>query len=144
MKITSGDLWKLDADLRVVTTNGILKKNGEAVMGKGIALQAAKRYPQLGRQLGECLAQSGNQAYFFAPDIATLPTKHHWKDPSDPKLIERSIQELIGICDAQGKQQILMPPPGCGLGGLAWDTVRELVAPLLDDRFTVVLYQPGL
>ena len=40
MRYDTGDLWSYPADYRVVTTNGIIKKDGEAVMGAGVGLLA--------------------------------------------------------------------------------------------------------
>lgn len=39
----------------VVTTNGVIRKNGDAVLGKGQALEAKKLVPGLEHQLGEYL-----------------------------------------------------------------------------------------
>jgi hypothetical protein len=33
----------------VITTNGIVNKNGEAIMGRGVALEAAKKFKDLPR-----------------------------------------------------------------------------------------------
>jgi len=41
------NLWEYPADARVITTNGFVKNNGEAVMGRGCAREAARKYPRL-------------------------------------------------------------------------------------------------
>lgn len=121
----------------VVTTNGIRKANGEAVMGAGLAKQAAQRFSSLPKRLGELLRERGNHVYVF-PDlkIITMPTKEHWRAPSPLWLIERSCKELARL---QLPGPIYLPRPGCGLGGLSWGKqVRPLIEGLLDDRFIVV------
>lgn len=112
-------------------------------MGKGVAQQAAQRYPQLADLLGNHLRMNGNHVAFFAPDIVTLPTKEHWRDPSPWSLVQRSLQELVALTNIQEWQQVVLPPPGCGLGGLQWSQIEADCQQLLDDRFLVVHYQPS-
>jgi hypothetical protein len=55
-----GNIWDHHQDgWIVVTTNGIIKSNGDAVMGAGIALEAARKFPDLPRQLGDRLRVIG-------------------------------------------------------------------------------------
>lgn len=130
------------ADVRVITTNGSLKANGEAVMGKGCALEATRRYPRLPNALGTLLRTYGNHAHFFQGyNLITFPTKHQWFDEeADPKLIYRSLDELLKIVNAHKFSKVLMPRPGTGSGRLNWLAVRSIVAERLDDRFLVVDY----
>ena len=62
MREVVGDIWDYHAKGHWVgiTTNAVTKENGEAVMGRGIALQAAQRFPLLARQLGAKLRHDGN------------------------------------------------------------------------------------
>ena len=62
-----GNLWTFeypntspDSYVRCITTNGFVKKNGEAVMGRGCAKEACERYPGLAKQLGEKIIKKGN------------------------------------------------------------------------------------
>lgn len=52
----TGDIWQVfdNADLFCITTNAILDKNGELVMGKGIAGEAKKAFPLVASCVGEC------------------------------------------------------------------------------------------
>ena len=43
-----------------ITTNGFVKRNGELVMGKGNAGEAAKRYPELAKEAGWVVDTFGN------------------------------------------------------------------------------------
>jgi hypothetical protein len=51
MRERRGDLWalahELNADAVAITTNGFIKANGLAVLGRGCALEATKRWPDL-------------------------------------------------------------------------------------------------
>ena len=51
-----------------IPTNGIVKANGHAVMGTGIAKICAVRYPEAPAILGNCLNQSGNQICYILTD----------------------------------------------------------------------------
>lgn len=133
-----------------VTTNGITKKNGFAVMGKGIALEADQRYGLAGR-LGDLLKSKGNHVHYMGlytagnenlgnvrqNHIFTFPTKHHWRDPSNPELIRQSAWELVFECQKLGIKTCYLPPAGCGCGGLNFEKqVRPILDPILDKDTT--------
>ena len=79
-----GDLWAQSqtADAVVITTNGSVKKDGKAVMGRGCAKQAAHIYPELAALLGVRIKARGNQPYVFLfgkkkqPDLHRPAGKH--------------------------------------------------------------------
>jgi hypothetical protein len=120
-----------------VTTNSVIKRNGQAVMGAGIALDASRRFPELPARLAKHLTEGGNHPYIFPQyRIVTIPTKHHWKDKSDIDLIESSCKKLIQCADHFSK--LYIPRLGCGNGGLSWNDVRNRISSILDDRFIVV------
>ena len=113
----------------IVTTNGIVKKNGCAVMGGGIALEAKERFPDLPKKLGELLVTRWNQLFVF-PEyrLVTLPTKDHFKDDSDIKLIKTGLKELHEFMfnhDECAIEKIYSPLLGCGLGNLSWEEVSK-------------------
>lgn len=134
-----------------ITTNGVVKADGHAVMGAGIAKTANERF-QLSARLGEYLKQYGNRAFnmgiyqryhlnmpiFFT--IFTLPTKHDWKENSDITLICKSCEQLMEMCTKFGITKCYLTPPGCGCGNLNYETtVKPWISQILDDRFIVVL-----
>lgn len=142
----TGDLWRLaDADDQsfvVVPTNCCIKQDGTAVMGAGVAKDAAKRFPELPRLLGNALKmeECGPQIHeFLELGVICLPTKNDWRDPSDLTLIRSGLRQLAEH-SALFEQNYYMPMLGCGLGGLDWKTdVRPIiVAELPSDNFIVV------
>lgn len=168
-----GNIWDLasDYDAIVITTNGYVKKNGEAVMGRGIALEAAEKNPGLPLLLGEAIKEEGNRVFMFplwrvwnskVPHVRTwnpvteitfitFPVKPvvgtkgemGWKAKADIDLIRTSTEQLVELMDAvKGYDTVIMPRPGCGNGGLKWEQVKPVIEPLLDDRFTVVTFHP--
>ena len=136
-----GNIFDQKCDAICITTNGIIKKNGEAVMGAGIALQAKIKYPQLPKLLAEKIAQEGNRVYSFKLDddrsIVTFPTKNHWRDDSDIELIKQSLLQLVWMTTQNEWEKVCLPRPGCSNGKLKWTDVKRYVSKL-DDRFIVV------
>lgn len=140
MKIVEGDLLQMPG-VKCVTTNGVIKGNGEAVMGAGIALKASKANPWMPRRLGHLITQHGNRTFNLGHGWVALPTKHHWRQDSDLDLIKTSCQQLVSMADKFGWTDVYLPAPGVGMGNLNWDSVHAILDEILDDRFTVVLYR---
>jgi hypothetical protein len=145
MKTSTGDLWTFPSDWRIITTNGVVKKDGTAVCGRGTAYQAKKRYPKIAYALGQFLNQHGNHVgeFIFHDEetgdevkLLTMPTKHHWVENADLYLIERSALELASL---PYSERFVMGQPGCGNGGLIWENVKPVIEKILDDRFTVLV-----
>lgn len=144
MREVTGNLWTYPADVRVITTNGTVKKNGECVMGRGCAREARDKFPLLPSELGEHITKNGNVPCFFMDgdyDLITLPVKHHWHQKADIKLIERSVRAMLGLLEFElNNITVVMPRPGCGNGGLRWEDVKPVLEPILDDRFHVITF----
>lgn len=135
------NLWDLhDQGFRIgVPTNGNCRRDGRAVMGAGVALAAANRFPNLPILLGEKLRTSGNHVYYWHEfRLVTLPTKETWIRPSTLALIEQTAREAVHLADHYRLTTIYCPRLGCGLGGLAWKDVASVLASLWDDRFIIV------
>lgn len=139
------DLWEgYFADL-VITTNGFVKNNGEAVMGAGCAKEAATRFSWLPQRLGSLISLYGNHVFLLdsisddageTVNLWSFPVKHHWREKADIELIKRSANELKEINRNYG---IALPRPGCGNGKLDWETeVKPALQGILDGRFTII------
>lgn len=141
-----GDFWEIYGDARCITTNGALRTNGDAIMGKGIALQAKQRYTRIETALGRLIQKYGNHVYYIGNGFISFPTKHHWKDyESDIGLIKRSAIELVSILKGdipikkKSNMRILLTRPGCGSGNLDWKDVRPVLQTILSsDEFIIV------
>lgn len=66
------------------------------------------------------------------PAIVNFPTKRHWRNPSRLDDIATGLDHLRLLLDEHRWPSIAIPPLGCGLGGLAWDAVRPLIADAFD------------
>lgn len=133
-------------DAIAVTTNGIVKSNGNLVMGAGIAKQFAIRYPELPSILGKKVKHYGNIPFLVKTkgvSILSFPTKNHYSEKSDLDLIIKSAKKIKILADKFFWTKIAIPAPGVGLGGLSWKLdVHPALKEILDDRFIIHFYQP--
>lgn len=132
-----------DGDVICVTTNGLTKKDGKAVMGAGIAKFFRDTF-KVDSMLGEYLKTYGNRSFRLGTfeykgkniELATFPTKHSWRDNSDINLISESARQIKEMADKYGWKMIYIPIPGCSNGGLKWSNVKDSLE-ILDERFVV-------
>lgn len=134
-----GDIWGYaERAVIAITTNGSVTRDGKAIFGHGVARQAAARYPGLAGKLGRLLGEYGNHVAYLGSGIASFPVEETpWSLP-DLRLIARSAEELRVLADQYGWRRIVVPRPGCGGGGLAWQDVHQLLVPWFDERFVVI------
>ena len=137
-----GDLWEAHhlGHWVAITTNGVVRKDGACVMGRGVALEAAKKFPGLPYALGGQIKRWGNHVHVFRESrILSFPVKDHWRNPAEILLITRSALE-ISSDNLKGlvRYPIYMVRPGCRNGRLLWKDVRPALADLLDDHFIVI------
>lgn len=145
-----GNAWELSkGHILCITTNGAIRRDGEAVMGRGIAYQALQKFPRLPMQLGKAIQANGNHLADLGQwdqwYLLSFPVKAHWSDRARFKLIAQSARELQDWFWKQASnrnRQVYLPRPGCGNGGLEWPDVKEVLeynlAPILLERLTVV------
>lgn len=146
MKESIGNLWDYHeaGNWVVISTNGTVKNNGEAVMGRGCALEAKMKFPNLPSELGKALVNEGNHVFLFPQyKLITFPVKQNWWEWAEPKLIGRSCTELVYqvnyLSRIENKRpEVYCPRFGCGNGGLKWEDVSKLVGNLLADNFIIL------
>ncbi len=131
MIIKIGDIFNSTAKTLVNTINCV------GVMGKGIALEFKKRYPELYKQYIELcenkLIQPGEPYYYHditGVSIINFPTKDHWKSPSKLSYIISGLDWFVQNYKELGIESIAFPPLGCGNGGLSW----EIVGPIMVEK----------
>jgi hypothetical protein len=138
----NGNLWNFHNNKQavVVTTNGIINRNNEAVMGMGIALQAKQKFPDLPIELGLLIKAFGNKVfYFYKYNLFSFPVKHNWKEKAKIELIIQSCRELKQLVDDNKIEQVYLVRPGCGAGKLDWESeVKPFIKDILDNRFTII------
>lgn len=141
MRHIEGDLWdQLPEAVVAITTCGQISKKGECIMLRGCARQARERFPGLALKLGELIREGGNHVHDLGNGVVSFPVEEGAFDVPDLRIIERSCRELVALTESRGWQQIVVPRPGCGGGGLQWETVRPILEPYFDDRFSVISF----
>jgi hypothetical protein len=137
---TVGDIWEHAdrGEIIAITTNGSLTRDGRPVFGRGVAKQAALRFPVIAEKLGRLLAEQGSHVFDLGCAVVSFPVEETaWSQP-DLRIIARSAEELRLLVDRSGWLRVVVPRPGCGGGGLAWKDVQPLLAPWFDERFIVI------
>lgn len=126
-----GDLLASDTEAIVNTVNCV------GVMGRGIALQFKKRFPENfkfyenacklgdvepGKMLVYQIESLCNPKY-----IINFPTKRHWRGASRVEDIKAGLADLVNIIESKNITSVSVPPLGCGLGGLDWNEVKTYI-----------------
>jgi O-acetyl-ADP-ribose deacetylase (regulator of RNase III) len=123
----TGDIFSSNAQVITNTVNCV------GVMGKGLALAYKTKYPQMYADY-KALCDAGKVKpgipYLWEDDsvqILNFPTKRHWKQDSLLSDIELGLKYLAENYREMGISSIALPPLGCGLGGLSWADVKNLI-----------------
>jgi hypothetical protein len=131
MKIYHCNIFDLAsrADAICITTNGNIKADGSAVMGRGIALQAKRLFPGIQHYLSDHLRRLGNRPGFIwnNPCIVSFPTKDNWYDKSSLDLIEQSAFYLSEMIRINRWTKVAITKPGCANGRLNWQDVEPII-----------------
>lgn len=129
--------------------------NAKGIMGKGIALQFKRAYPENFKAY-ERACKAGDVAigkmHVFPVGAMTnpryiinFPTKNHWRSNSRIEDIEAGLDDLVKVIENLGINSIAVPPLGCGNGGLDWADVHPLIVRTFEERLPwvdVYLYRP--
>ncbi len=150
IKSIKGNLLNADAEALVNAVNCV------GIMGKGIALQFKKVFPEnflhykavcdrKELQPGKLFIYETNMLY-NPKYIVNFPTKQHWKEKSRITYIETGLSALIEEIRKRSISSIALPPLGCGLGGLQWKDVRKIIKDIFEQEphVEVQLYEPSI
>lgn len=144
----TGDLFTEDCEAIVNTVNCV------GVMGRGIALQFKKTYPDNFKvYAAACKRKEVEPGRMFVFEtgrlmnpryIINFPTKRHWRGNSRMEDIESGLAALADEIRSRGIRSIAVPPLGAGLGGLDWSRVREQIEVALRDfgDVRIVVFEP--
>lgn len=144
-----GNLFQADVEALINTVNTV------GVMGKGIALQFSRSYPEIVKPY-ELACKSGELtigqvqtiplSVFNGPKyIINFPTKKHWKDVSKLEYVDQGLASLVAEIQRLNIKSVAVPPLGCGLGGLRWADVKSRIESVLGtlNDVRVLVYEPG-
>ena len=149
IRFKTGDILTEDAEALVNTVNCV------GVMGRGIALQFKKAFPENFRVYAAACKRNEvkpGQMFVFKTQrltnpryIVNFPTKRHWRGNSRIEDIETGLKDLVKVIRAQDIHSIAVPPLGSGLGGLEWSMVRARIEKALQGvtNLEVVIFEPS-
>ena len=147
IQFVEGDIFESDAEALVNPVNCV------GVMGAGLAAQFKRRFPEnfsayrsvctLGQlKPGVLFIFERGDCVLSPRYIVNFPTKLHWRERSDLRYISSGLEALLQEVRARHIKSVAIPPIGCGLGGLDWDSVLVLIersfGKLQDVQATVV------
>jgi len=105
------------------------------IQGAGLAKAFSQRYPlveemiafhktslEIGKVTMVCLPLYEKSSYVFL-----LPTKKHWKDPSQLEWITQGVEALRRELVNRRIKEVAIPALGCGLGGLSWSHIKPII-----------------
>lgn len=147
---TTGNLLEADVEALINTVNTV------GVMGKGIALQFKKAFPENFKaykkacdakelEPGQMLVVETHELPGTAKYIINFPTKRHWRGKSKMEDIDSGLVALVQEIKKRNITSVAVPPLGCGNGGLRWSEVFPRIeaafAGLPDVR--VLVFEPA-
>ena len=149
IQLQKGDILKAEAEALVNTVNCV------GVMGRGIALQFKKAYPDnFKKYKAACDSKKVRPGHMFIFEtrnmfnpkyIINFPTKRHWRGKSRIEDIESGLKALADEVRKRKIRSLAVPPLGCGLGGLDWNIVRSMIEKTFEvlPDVQVILFEPA-
>ena len=140
MKVIEGDLWNCSGWKIIPTNCSYNQQLMHATTGRGVALQAARKFPGLKPALGRKLRDTNRapQIHVFSEwQLICLPTKRWWSDASSLSMIRAGLRRVAELADDL-PSPIYLPLLGCGYGELNEEKVLPVLHEHLDDRFILV------
>ena len=133
IRYIEGDIFKSPAQVIVNTVNTV------GVMGKGIALEFKKRYPDMFQAYRDICdrrkLKTGSLMLYYEPDhwVLLFPTKENWRNPSRMEYIEAGLAKFCRTYAEKGITSVAFPKLGCGNGELNWSEVQPVMEKYLKD-----------
>jgi O-acetyl-ADP-ribose deacetylase (regulator of RNase III) len=136
--LTTGSIFDCGADAVVVPVNCV------GVAGKGVALEAKKRWPTWYEAYkwvcnhgmpapGEMWAYDREAVQVPLPRyVLSAATKGHWRSKSSLLDVGQCLANIRAWALRVQPATLALPALGCGLGGLAWSTVKPMVERCFD------------
>ena len=144
----TGDILREDAEALVNAVNCV------GVMGRGIALQFKRAFPENFKAYATRCRRGEMQpgrVFVFETGrarppryIVNFPTKRHWRESSRIEDIESGLASLVAEIRARSIRSVAVPALGSGLGGLHWPAVRRRMQAVLEKlpEVKIVIFEP--
>ena len=143
MIVKIGNIFESSCTTIVNTVNCV------GVMGKGIALEFKKKYPEMFMEYvlkcnrGEVKPGIPYVYQDNGISILNFPTKDHWRSPSRLSYVIDGLDWFVENYKKFGIDSIAFPPLGCGNGGLTWNIVGPIMyQKLIKLPINIEIYAP--
>jgi O-acetyl-ADP-ribose deacetylase (regulator of RNase III) len=146
----------LEGNILEATTQVVVNTvNCEGFMGKGLALQFKKNFPDMFNDyklkckegqigIGRLHLYKNSLRYW----ILNFPTKDQWRQKSKLEYIEKGLMEFKNKYKEWGITSIAFPRLGCQQGGLDWSDVKLVMEKNLSDlpglQVEIFSYKPTI
>ncbi|GHV69342.1 hypothetical protein FACS1894199_17870 [Bacteroidia bacterium] len=148
IRYIQGNILESDAQALVNTVNTV------GVMGKGIALQFKKAFPNNFKAyqvacernevaVGKLFVTKDSNLNSCEKFIINFPTKKDWRKPSEYSFIEDGLDDFLQTIEKYQLKSVAIPPLGAGNGGLEWEKVKQLITQKLGSvDVDILVYEP--
>lgn len=143
MEIITGDLWSEigNAKLLLVTTNAFINIRREVVMGRGAALEAKTRYPEMPTELAKLIKHGELYGCLPLPWLETdsktflgaFQVKQFWFHEAELGIISLSCTALAKLMRSPLFDSVAMNYPGIGNGKLPESEVYPVLEAALGE-----------
>jgi O-acetyl-ADP-ribose deacetylase (regulator of RNase III) len=143
-----GNIFDSGAQALVNTVNTV------GVMGKGIALQFKKAFPNNFRayqdackrkeiEVGKLFVTKDSNLNSGEKIIINFPTKKDWRNSSEYSYIEDGLDDFLKVIETYQIKNVALPPLGAGNGGLEWEKVKQMIERKLNALdIDIFVYEP--
>lgn len=148
IEFRKSNIFESDCEAWVNATNSV------GVMGKGLALIFKQKFPDMYKDYAKiCRGKKLNPGGIHIWEnfknnpkyIINFATKNHWRNPSQLEWVIIGLNNLrLSILDKKIKS-IAVPSLGCGLGGLDYKDVKNVIeqwSKTLPNDVKIILYEP--
>ncbi|MCT2561861.1 macro domain-containing protein [Chryseobacterium herbae] len=131
--IESGNIFESNAQTLVNTVNCV------GVMGKGLALEFKKRYPEMFKKyqqlcndrlldIGKLWLYKGQHRW-----VLNFPTKYDWRQPSTAYYLEKGLDKFMETYRTRGIESIAFPLLGASNGGIPPEVSLKIMTDYLKE-----------
>lgn len=147
-KVLNGNIFDSKCLIKTNPTNSV------GVMGKGLALYFNRKFPNETAHFNDySISYQANFKTFKLMEpmlyrninVLMFPTKIHWSKPSKIEYIKNNAQSAKRVLMENESPSIAFPALGCGLGGLDFKKVLDVLEKEFNDYDgDVEVYSPNV
>jgi hypothetical protein len=126
--------------------------SADFAMGKGIAVQFQRWFNVkngLKSKYGNFLKywddplDRGKGWCLYCNNVYNLITKRNYWDKPTKETLQKSLNQMKKLCIKHNTKKLAMPKIACGLDGMHWNTVSDMIKNTFDDMDIEILVKVG-